>query len=261
LSHVLNCKIISHRRVGADCRRLVLAAPQVAQAARPGQFLHVRCGGTADPLLRRPLSIHDVDQEQGLVTLLYRVVGRGTALLAARRSGERVNVLGPLGRGFAPPPAHRRVALIGGGLGIAPLLFLARELVKEEREVWVFHGARTAVELGCADFSVLPVQLLVATDDGSAGYAGSVVGLFRESAAKMRPDWVAAAGPHGMLRVLTSEMRRLDLPGEVSLEERMGCGIGGCVCCSCRIGAPGNWQYRRVCADGPVFAAAEVVWE
>lgn len=245
----------------ADVRRLVLSAPAVAETARPGQFLHVRCDGTADPLLRRPLSIHDVDRDRGLVTLLYRVVGRGTALLAGRRPGQdRVNVIGPLGRGFAPPEC-RRIALVAGGMGLAPLFFLARELSAAGREVVVFHGARNAAELRFADFSPLMVELATATDDGSAGYAGSVVDLFKESAAGHRPDWVSAAGPTGMLRALGAVMESLALPGEFSLEERMGCGIGACVCCSCRIGTPEHWGYRRVCADGPVFQAGEVVWE
>ncbi len=262
MSLVLDCRIVSHHKVALDCRRLVLATPEVAAVARPGQFLHVRCNGTADPLLRRPFSIHDVDRERGLVTLLYRVVGRGTALLATRRKRQKVNVLGPLGRGFQVPLECRRVVLVGGGMGIAPLFFLVRELAVDlTRAIWVLHGARTAGELNFVNFGALPVHLRVATDDGSLGFRGSVVGLFKELAPEVQPDWVSAAGPTGMLRALGQEMRRLGLPGEFSLEERMGCGIGACVCCSCRIGSPENWNYQRVCADGPVFPAGEVVWE
>jgi dihydroorotate dehydrogenase electron transfer subunit len=262
MSLVLDCEIVAHRQLLPDCRRLVLAAPAVAEAARPGQFLHLRCGATADPLLRRPLSIHDVDRVAGLVTLLYRVVGRGTALLATRKPGpDRVNILGPLGRGFEVPPEHRRVALVGGGLGVAPLFFLARELAAAGREVIVFHGARTTGELELVNFGLLPVESASATDDGSVGYAGSVVELFGQAAAELKMDWVCAAGPTGMLRALAGELRRLNLPGEVSLEGRMGCGIGVCVCCNCRIGTRERWTYRRVCADGPVFSAEEVVWE
>ncbi len=327
--------------MAAGCRRLVLAAPDIARAVKPGQFLHVRCdGGThagyprgaptrgthvsglgwvgsADLLLRRPLSVYDADRERGTVTILYRVVGRGTALLAEKRTGGRVNVLGPLGRGFEPPGyprgvptwgthvsgsgwvGHRRVAIVGGGLGVAPLFFLARELsagVSEDARpdptrpdplgvpalagrvpragapggyprvparpaVAVFQGARTAPELDLADFSVLPVDLFTATDDGSRGYAGSVVELFLDTVCHEPVDWVSAAGPPGMLRALAGALQTLGLPGEFSLEERMGCGIGACVCCSCRIGTPERWEYRRVCADGPVFPAREVVWE
>lgn len=259
---ILDCDILAHRQVLPDCRELVLGAPEVAAAARPGQFLHLRCGTTSDPLLRRPLSIHDVDRAVGQVTLLYRVVGRGTTLLATRRSAQdKLNILGPLGRGFQAPPEHRRVGLVGGGMGVVPLFFLARELVAAGREVVVFHGARTTGELGLVNFGLLPVQLAVATDDGSVGYAGSVVELVGQAAAELKVDWVCAAGPTGMLRALAGLLQRLDLPGEVSLEERMGCGIGACMCCNCRLGTRDRWTYRRVCADGPVFCAGEVVWE
>lgn len=267
LTYVTDAKVVSHRRVAAGCRRLVLAAPEIARAVRPGQFLHVRCDGTADPLLRRPLSVHDADRERGTVTILYRVVGRGTALLAQKKQGGRVNVLGPLGRGFDPPAEHRRVAVVGGGIGIAPLFFLARELSADplkrvpRRAVTVFQGARTAAELDVADFTTLPVNLFTATDDGSRGHAGSVVELFLDTVCHEPVEWVSAAGPPGMLRALAGALETLGLFGEFSLEERMGCGIGACVCCSCRIGAPDRWEYRRVCADGPVFGAREVVWE
>ncbi len=280
MTYIIDAKVVSHRRVAAGCRRLVLAAPDIAQAVRPGQFLHVRCDGTADPLLRRPLSVHDADRDRGLVTILYRVVGRGTALLATKKQGGRVNVLGPLGRGFDPPAEHCRVAVVGGGIGIAPLFLLARELSADpltrpadptrlsgcpervpRRAVTVFQGARTAAELDVADFTTLPVNLFTATDDGSRGHAGSVVGLFLDTVCHEPVDWVSAAGPPGMLRALAGAMETLGLSGEFSLEERMGCGIGACVCCNCRIGAPDRWEYRRVCADGPVFGAREVVWE
>jgi dihydroorotate dehydrogenase electron transfer subunit len=127
--------------------------------------------------------------------------------------------------------------------------------------VAVFQGARTAAELDVADFSVLPVDLFTATDDGSRGHAGSVVELFLDTVCHEPVDWVSAAGPPGMLRALAGALETLGLSGEFSLEERMGCGIGACVCCSCRIGTPERWEYRRVCADGPVFPAREVVWE
>lgn len=147
MSLVFDGKILSHHWVAQGCCRLVLFAPEAAAVARPGQFLHVRCGNTADPLLRRPLSIHDVSRDCGLVTVLYRVVGRGTALLSTWKPGDRINIIGPLGRGFRVPPDQRRIALVGGGMGVAPLFFLARELVTAGRPVVVFQGARTGAEL------------------------------------------------------------------------------------------------------------------
>lgn len=258
--HLYDGRIIDHKRLNADCYRLTVAAPPIAQAARPGQFLHVRCGATYDPLLRRPISINTVNRKNGSVTMLYRVIGRGTALLAQKKVGEQVNVLGPLGQPFTFDPSYRKVALVAGGLGLAPLYFLLQELNIDD--LVFFQGARSASEILLThNIKQLAKELYLATDDGSAGFKGTVVELFVNQLAFQNFDIVYAAGPQPMLRALCLELKRNHIKGQVSLEERMGCGVGACLCCNVKIGRGNSWVYKRVCADGPVFDAEEVYWD
>ncbi|WP_027717202.1 dihydroorotate dehydrogenase electron transfer subunit [Desulfovirgula thermocuniculi] len=264
---------MQNKKVGLDVYRMELFAPDVAAQARPGQFLHVsvhtkgRGSDCYDPLLRRPLSVHGVDVKRGAVALLYRVVGRGTALLARVKEGELLDVLGPLGRGFSLPPAGSRVVLVAGGMGVAPLYFLAEELLRFGHEVHFLAGARRLEELYLlGDLLALEEKRpsfkpSFATDDGSYGFCGPVTGLLEVLLAAVKVDRAYACGPRQMLREAAGVLARFGVPGEVSLEERMGCGVGACLSCACRVREAGGFSYRRVCADGPVFAAESVDWE
>lgn len=239
---------------------LKLHAPDIAYSAQPGQFLHVRCSDTFDPLLRRPISIHSVDRGKGTVSLLYRVAGRGTARLF---DFEMLDIMGPLGKGFALPPSDSGVLVIGGGIGIAPLFFLLEELSKKGTTVDVFLGASSAEHLLMVkDIKELGHRLQVATDDGSAGYHGPVTGLCPPDLV-CRMDEVFACGPKPMLRALATILEDNNVPGQFSLEERMGCGVGACLACACktRKSKQEEFSYSHVCVDGPVFYASEVVWE
>ncbi len=262
MSFIVEAEVIDNVQAAAGCYSLCCRAPEVARAAAPGQFVHVRCGPTNDPLLRRPFGIQGVDRTEGVVRILYQVVGRGTALLAEARSGDRIGLLGPLGRGFSPPAEAKRIGLVAGGLGIAPLCFLYETLTAQDVRAVVFHGIRSAGAVSAVDLLSVAAgsPILMATDDGSLGYAGSVVELFKEYVEREPLDFFCAAGPSPMLRALSAAALESALPGEVSLEERMGCGIGACLVCSCRTKTDDGWQYSRVCADGPVFPVEEVVW-
>lgn len=301
MSSVADAKVLKQIKVAPDHYRLTLVAPEAALAARPGQFLHVRCGATRDPLLRRPISIHAVDRERGEVTLLYRVAGRGTALLAEKKKGDPVNLLGPLGSGFTLPLGREKVSLVAGGIGIAPLFFLLQELSRRDICAAVFWGSANKKQFFSAEASGRPGnrfsllreirelghKVILATDDGSVGYPGFVTDLFElcvqggsggevkvscdadalEALEKCKlelafqSDRVYGCGPRGMLRRLCEIIDKRGLTGEVSLEERMGCGVGACLSCACKIkeGEDG-FQYRRACLEGPVFPAGEVVW-
>jgi dihydroorotate dehydrogenase electron transfer subunit len=229
-----------------------LEAPRLAQLARPGQFVHVRAGRTADPLLRRPFSIHRLDRAKGLVFLLVRETGRGTSLLAGE-TPRCLDVLGPLGRGFTLPDRKSSLAVVSGGMGAAPLVFLLGELAGHD--VRVFAGARgRSFFPALADLAGFPFH--PATDDGSLGYHGPVTDLFRAGLERWRPDLTYACGPGGMLRALGVILREFDLAGEFSLEEHMACGVGACQGCAVRM----KDGLRLVCSDGPVFDAGEVAW-
>jgi len=255
--------VVRNEEVAPGCRLLCLEAPEIAAGAAPGQFMHLLCAGGQDPILRRPLSIHYADRESGQVYILYRVAGKGTALLARRGPGELLEVMGPLGRGYTLPAPGERVAVLGGGIGVAPLLFLIREIKRlyrgETGGVSVFLGAPAGASLlGAGQVLELGLDLHLATDDGSVGFKGNVVDLFRHSSGTF--DRVYACGPLPMLRALAGALS----PGsraEVSVEERMGCGVGACLSCACKVrsGPGAEWRYAHVCTDGPVFDLRELV--
>ncbi len=256
--------VVKHEETAPGQRLLCLDAPEIALGSAPGQFLHVRCSEGRDPLLRRPISIHFAEREGGRVCILYRVAGRGTSLLARVAPGDHVDVLGPLGRGYTLPSAGERVAVVGGGIGAAPLFFLLAEMRKYYGRyldrVSVFLGAHTLEALpGAALIREMGYHLDIATDDGSGGFKGTVADLFREASGNRTFDRVYACGPPPMLRVLAAAVG----PGpavEVSVEERMGCGVGACLSCACRVrSAGGAVEYAHVCRDGPVFNLKDLV--
>ncbi len=234
---------------------LRLHAPAVARAARPGQFVMLAPGPAEplDPFLNRPFSIHRVPDEDSL-ELLFAVVGRGTARLAAQPPGATLRLLGPLGRGF-DPPAEGPVWLLAGGLGIAPLRFLGERLAG--RPVRLLYGAGTAEAL--VSTAGLACRVELATDDGTAGRRGPATELLAAALAEL-PEaeraraYVAACGPEPMLAAAAGLCRRAGVRAEVSLEAHMACGTGACMGCARPIGG----RPQRVCAEGPVFDAREV---
>ncbi len=256
---LITADIIKHYRVAPQYRLLEFNAPELADQAKPGQFVHVKCGSTHDPLLRRPISIHRVNRMQGTVSLLYRIVGRGTELLSAKKQGEKLDVIGPLGNGFQVSPPGSSAAVIAGGIGIAPLFFLLSELVGRGCQPVVFLGARSANDLLLTEeIKALGVKLHIATDDGTIGHFGLVTDLLADQITKF--DFLYACGPLPMMKQVAHIGERNAIPTQVSLEERMGCGVGACLACTCRIKTANGSIYKRVCTDGPVFKAAEVVW-
>ncbi len=230
-------------RDGVYCS-LTLDAPSLTAAAAPGQFLHFRCG---DKMLRRPISICDV--QGNAIRVLFEIRGEGTAWLAERRPGEMLDVLGPLGHGF--PKISGRILLAGGGVGAAPLVFAARRAAACDAVL----GFRSEDRVALQDvFEGLCDSVTWMTDDGSFGVRGFVAAGVTEALAQRRYDAILACGPMVMLRTVAQATG--DVPCFVSLEQRMGCGIGACLVCSCAT-VDG---FRRVCMDGPVFDAKEVDW-
>lgn len=270
MSLILEVKIIKQSEIAPGYFCLALDAPEVAEAAVPGQFLHVRCSNTLDPFLRRPLSIHAVDRGKGEVALLYRAAGRGTVLLSKKREGDSISILGPLGSGFSLPGSNERVFVVAGGIGVAPLYFLLQEMGRLNHQAAVFLGATTSKQLLCVrEMKEMGHDVFSATVDGSEGFHGTVVELFEtfllkyfKSGPLYLPGRVYGCGPRGMLKKLCEILQQKGIPGEVSVEERMGCGVGACLSCACKIRDKKNgFRYRRTCVEGPVFPAGEVVWE
>lgn len=260
----LKAAVISNQAVGTPSpsgkgRRVLgyrltwLECPAIAREARPGQFVMVE--GGPDSTLRRPLSIHRVEGDR--LALYYAVLdsGPGTNWLAARESGDNVDIIGSLGNGFTLPEKPGKLLLVAGGMGLAPLTFLAGDACKLGHRVMLLVGAQTT-----AQFIDLPetdgLEILKCTEDGSAGHKGLVTSLMAEQAAAA--DAVCICGPLPMYRAIAGNKELLaGNPAQVSLEVRMGCGTG--LCFSCTI--PTRNGLKQVCKDGPVFDFDDVIWD
>lgn len=262
MKHYPALEVLGQEELAPGFYRLSFFSPEIADAAVPGQFLHVKVAPGLDPLLRRPLSVHAVNRRTGEVALLYRLAGRGTELLARKKKGDSLDVLGPLGRGFTLPGPGRHAAVVAGGAGIAPLFFLLQRLFEAGNPAEVLLGARNSKMLLLEkEIRTLGFFVRVATDDGSAGYRGAVTELLAELLAQGGTEMVYACGPVTMLAATARLLEEHSVDGQVSLEERMGCGVGACFSCACRVReGDGRKSYRRVCFEGPVFLAGEVVW-
>ncbi|MFZ7103698.1 MAG: dihydroorotate dehydrogenase electron transfer subunit [Peptococcaceae bacterium] len=259
--HCIEAEILENKKIVPDFYQITLACPEVAQAAKPGQFIMLKVSPTVDPLLKRPVSINRINTGEGTVTLIYQVIGKGTKLLSMI-SGGGIEVMGPLGRGFVLKAQYDEVAVVGGGCGIAPLLALVEELLPKSRQVHVLLGARTKeLLLNSREYQKSGVLLKVATDDGSAGHRGFVSSLLEELLQQSELEHVFGCGPEPLLKKVVAVSQEHSVPCQVSLEERMACGIGACLGCVCTTKAKnGSSSYQRVCQDGPVFAGSEVIF-
>lgn len=247
---------------------LVLDGPEAWREVAPGQFVMVETADGLEPYLRRAFSVHDVSKtDRGArIELLVKIVGPGTRALAAKRPGDRVAVLGPLGRPFgsagADPADARPVALVAGGVGSAPLLLLGRRLLAQGVGFDFFYGGRGAVDLARREsFAALAEQsggeLIATTEDGSVGLRGLVTAALVERMAAGRYRKVFSCGPMGLLKRLAELSAEHGVPGEAALETPMGCGFGACLGCAVELV---DGRFALCCKDGPVFACDAVKW-
>jgi dihydroorotate dehydrogenase electron transfer subunit len=257
-------EVSDHQQVAPRYFRLKLRAPGIAGQARAGHFVHVmpRAQDARDPLLRRAFSILVVENED--IEILYRVEGRGTALMARWSIGDTIDVLGPLGNGFTALPAPpQRAILVGGGVGVPPMVMLA-SCRNDNQRVVALIGARSEAEVICReDFAKFSIPVRVATDDGSCGHHGLVTDLLEDELEQGGEAIVFSCGPLPMLRAVAKLCRQFKVPCQVSLEENMPCGVGVCNGCVVPVADAGDdyGRYRRICVEGPVLWAHEIDWE
>jgi dihydroorotate dehydrogenase electron transfer subunit len=265
----IKAKILSRKEVASKIYLMSVKTPEIAQEALPGQFIHIKCSKDSYPLLRRPLSIHRIDKEKGEIFILFQVTGEGTKLLADRTLGDDLDIMGPIGNGFNIYPKSKKIVIIGGGIGVAPLLALCEESIRQGKEVRVLIGAlKKELVIGEESFKILGAKVEVSTDDGSYRYKGLVTDLLERM---IKEGWLAdqifACGPKPMLKKISEIALQANINYQVSLEERMACGIGACLGCVCKIKIKDKreykvkYEYKKVCVDGPVFLGNEVVWD
>ena len=249
------CRVTHSSRLGDGLYRLTLDAPQIAAAAQCGQFVHIACG--EGNLLRRPISICLADG--AALHLVFQVRGGGTAWLAARRQGDALDLLGPLGHGFDTQALGARPVLIGGGIGVPPMLQTAVCAADAGASPRAILGFRSKGVVMLEDEFRAVCETTITTDDGSYARYGFVTDVLKEQMADA--TGIAACGPRPMLRAVAALAREAGVPCQVSMEERMGCGIGACLVCACALRTEnGETRYGHVCKDGPVFNAEEVEW-
>ena len=269
----IQTKILKNEEIKSGFFRMQIGSAYLAKTARPGQFVEVRCGKETDPLLRRPIGVNRI--VRGGIELLYEVVGKGTELMSGMKKNNACDVIGPLGNGFSilrkTINDKRKTILVAGGNGVAPLLFLAEELAKNRKEIYVLIGGCSKRHILCEkDFKKTGAKVLVSTEDGSRGCKGLVTDLLKNLLRKTINDiryTIYTCGPTGMLAAVAKIAEENRIPCQVSLEERMACGVGVCLGCPVRVKKITKNderktmnEYKMVCKDGPVFNAEELVW-
>jgi dihydroorotate dehydrogenase electron transfer subunit len=243
--------------------------------ALPGQFVMLQAGNNTDPLLRRPFSLCRIEGTGA--EILYRCVGKATAMMAEWKTGQAINFIGPLGKGFTMPETTAAAYLVAGGIGIAPLLCLMQYLERNKNStaIKLFMGGKTADDVSVLDdFNLLTADVFIATENGDRGFRGIITDLFRRHLEHTKtPDhmqtWVFGCGPSPMAHALSDIAEAYKVRCQLSLEAHMACGIGACLGCVVKTRAastkPENraaaFQYQRVCAEGPVFESKELVWD
>ena len=247
----LTAKVVSQEALTDDICSMWIQADEIAKAAKPGQFISVYTKDKSK-VLPRPISLCEIDKEQGRLRIVYRVVGAGTKEFSAYQAGDDIEIMGPLGNGF--PLKEKKAFLIGGGIGIPPMLELAKNLNCEKQMVL---GYRDVLFLN--DEFEQYGRVYVATEDGSAGTKGNVIDAIRENG--LDAEIIYACGPMPMLRALKEYAEKNHIECWISMEERMACGIGACLACVCQSkekDAHSNVKNKRICKEGPVFRAEEV---
>lgn len=245
--------VIEQSEIADKIYSLWIQTNKIAEEARPGQFLSLYSQDQSR-MLPRPISICEIDREKGHIRMVYRIAGEGTEEFSHRKPGEQLEVLGPLGNGFPLDTGKKRICLIGGGIGIPPMVQLARE---SEGEVQIVAGYRDALFL--TEELQQYGSLYIATEDGSAGTKGTVLDALK--AHGLTADLICACGPKPMLRAVKAYAEEQGVLCYLSMEERMACGIGACLACVCQsreVDAHTHVHNKRVCKDGPVFLSTEV---
>ncbi|MBS3873932.1 MAG: dihydroorotate dehydrogenase electron transfer subunit [Firmicutes bacterium] len=255
--HLVQAPVVEHQVVAKEVRRLTLYSPQIALDAMPGQFINVRPSSGHDPLLRRPFSLNRIDSRAQTVSILYKVVGRGTEHISHHQVGDKVDTIGPLGRGFSISGLRGKLLLVAGGMGIAPMYPLASKLCASGASVTCLYGVRCAEDQAeVRELAELGVKVVTASEDGCGAYQGTVAGLLAATLGEESFSQAFACGPQTMLAVVKEMCVKACLPLQVSVESMMACGLGVCLGCTCPR-AEGD-MFWHVCTDGPVFSAQEV---
>ena len=254
----VKAKLIIKEQLKPDIFKFGVESKEIAETAKPGQFLEIRVTDNITPLLRRPISIYNINKQEGIVEFIFQVKGNGTELLSKRKIGEEIDIVGPLGYGTFKYEEYQDIAVIGGGIGVFPLYELSKSAKQNGKNVNVYLGFRNK------DFVVLEEEfknvsnkLCITTDDGTYANKGFAIDFLKEDIKNGKLDCIYACGPLPMLKAVRSLSIEENIPCQISLEERMACGLGVCLGCAVKVVKDGKERYGHVCKEGPVFDAQE----
>ena len=255
----VKCELLKKEELVTGIYKFSVKAPEIADTAKPGQFLEIQVSDTGEPFLRRPISIYNILKEEGIIEFIFQVKGKGTELLAKTDIGKSIDIMGPLGFGAFKVQEYNNVAIIGAGIGIYPLHELTKEL-KGKANLNVYLGFRDKSLVTCEkEFEEIGLnKLVVTTDDGSYKEKGFAIDFMKKDIEEHMVDMIFACGPLPMLKAVRQYAIENNIPCQISLEERMGCGIGACLGCAVKVISGKEPRYGHVCKEGPVFNAVDV---
>ncbi len=248
-----NYVLLEKQTLAKNIFDFTILCPDIADAASEGQFIHILPAGHT---LRRPISICGIDKKKGTLRIVFEAKGDGTKLIADTPKGSVLDIVGPLGHGFVLPETDKKVIITGGGIGVPPLLPLAKHYGKNAVVILGFRNSQAVILK--EDFEACGAKVIICTDDGSYGVHGLVTVPLKDELSDAAA--VLSCGPIPMLKAVAKEAEEKNVPCQVSLEERMGCGVGACLVCACKVKKNGEEKFGHVCKDGPVFDSKEVFW-
>lgn len=249
-------ELIKKEKLLDDLYKFSVDAKEIVELANPGNFIEIRINENSDPFLRRPISIYNLDKENGVLEFIFQVKGKGTELLAKKKEGDKIDIIGPLGNGTFKFEEYKNIAVIGGGIGIFPLYELSKQAKNAGKKVYTYLGFRNKDLVTLEnEFDEVSTMLTITTDDGSYKNSGFAINYLENDLEKNNIDCIYACGPLPMLKAVKKLAEEKEIPCQISLEEKMGCGMGVCLGCAVRTATStdDNPQYLHVCKAGPVF--------
>ncbi len=247
-------ELIEKKQLKDDIYQYSIKSDKMANEAKPGQFLEIKVTDNVEPFLRRPISIFNVKKEEGILEFIFQVKGKGTEILSTKRVGEQIDIIGPLGKGNYEFDKYNNIAIIGGGIGVFPLYELAKEAKANNKNVNTYMGFRSKEFILLEEeYKKVSDKFVIATDDGSYGEKGFAINFLKEDIKQNPVDCIYACGPLVMLKSVQALAKEENIPCQISLEEKMGCGIGACLGCAVKYKTETEDTFKRVCKEGPVF--------
>ncbi len=254
----VQAKLLDKIKLKENIYHFKVEAPEIVKTAKPGNFIEIRVSNNTDPFIRRPISIHNIDKNKGILEFIFQIKGEGTKNLSKKNIGEEIDIIGPLGNGTFKYNEYQNIAVIGGGIGVFPLYELCKEAKEDNKHVSTYLGFRSKdFVLLEKEFKKVSDNLIITTDDGSYANTGFAINYLEEDINQGKVSSIYACGPLPMLKAIRKLSIEKNIPCQISLEERMGCGLGVCLGCAVKTAESSkeNPQYWHVCKGGPVFNA------